>query len=681
VLKSIEVTRLPIKSKRAPYHGRNILRWCDQKSCNIPVLSKVICPNCGHKTRKVDLAPPFDVRPAFKADIHLIQKTINQLFGKMTGTFITERGPVLLNASSYLDRQDEVIINGMIVGLFRYSLDRSRFEFHPKIPGAIYIWHTNAPKLHWVKVDHGAVSQITQGMNVLIPGILDFDETIEVDDPVIIVSPDDQVLATGIAKESFQQIRAKTKGMAVKAKDHLSRYKSIVEKPKKSSFKSWNEIAKLHESYIRRKEQIAMNSINWAIEKYPLPVTVAFSGGKDSLVTLELVRKVTEDFSVLYLDTGLELPETTPYVHKAMQELGLSNKLVTRRTDPQVFWDTALKLGPPGVDFRWCCKTSKLGPLNTLIRDSFQQQVLSFVGQRRYESQARAKSSSIWRNPWVSHQIGVSPIKDWTALDVWLYIMLANLPYNPLYDRGYSRVGCWLCPASKIAHFLVLKNNHNNLWQKWIRFLEEFKNNRGLPEEWLLYGLWRWKELPSKFQPYIKEKNDSDDVPIIERSPGISFSSAMSPCVGPVILKGKIIRSEAFDLTHITNLLKPYGKTSLKETSGIILFKTSGINFKLFKNGRFYINLESSENELRELAVLILMAIIRGLDCTGCGACVGTCLSHALSIADHKIWIDENCNGCLDCYNICPMLTFGHSHLEEHLSNEINQRLEDAQQV
>lgn len=669
------------KSKRAPYHGRNILRWCDQKSCNIPVLADVICPNCGHETRKVDLAPPFDVRPAFEADIRLIKKTIDQFFGKTTGGFITERSPVLLNASSYLDRQDEVIVDGIVVGLFRYSLNRSRFEFHPKIPGALYIWHTNAPKRHWVKVDHGAIPHIIQGKNVLIPGITDFDETIEADDPVIVVSPDDQMLATGIAKESFRQISTKTKGMAVKAKDHLSRYKSIFEKPYNSSCMRWSEIAKLHKSYLRRKEQNAMNYIHWAIEKYPLPVTVAFSGGKDSLVTLALVRKVTEDFSILYLDTGLELPETTPYVHKAMQELELSTKLITRQTDTQVFWDTAAKLGPPGVDFRWCCKTSKLGPLNTLIRDSFQQEVLSFVGQRRYESHARAKASSIWRNPWVSNQIGVSPIKDWTALDVWLYIMLENLPYNPLYDQGYSRVGCWLCPASKIAHFLVLKNNHELLWQQWISFLEEFKNNHNLPEEWLLYGLWRWKEVPSKFQSLLNEKNETVDTSTIERSPGISFSSAMSPCVGPVILKGEIKRSEAFDLTHLTNLLRPYGKTSLKETAGIILFKHSGVNFKLFKNGRFYINLESSEDKFQELAILILMAIIRGLDCTGCGACVGTCLSHALSIVDHKIWIDENCTGCLDCYHVCPMLTFGHSHLEERLSNEINQRLEDAQQV
>ena len=66
------------KSKRAPYHGRNILRWCDQKSCNIPVLAEVTCPNCGHETRKVDLAPPFDVRPAFEADIRLIKKIIDK---------------------------------------------------------------------------------------------------------------------------------------------------------------------------------------------------------------------------------------------------------------------------------------------------------------------------------------------------------------------------------------------------------------------------------------------------------------------------------------------------------------------------------------------------------------------------------------------------------------------------
>ena len=213
---------MPRKSKVAPYHGPNILRWCDQKSCNIPILKESICPQCGKETRKVKLAPPFDVRPAFDMDVISIKNTIETLFGESTGSFLTNK-LVLLNPSSFLDRQDEVIIDGIVIGLYRFNISKSRFEFHPKFTGARHIWNTNTKKHRWVRIDQGAEPYIAKGMNVLAPGVLDFDEAIEEDDPVIIVSHDNKVIATGIAKESASQMRIKIKGMVVKTKDCLSK--------------------------------------------------------------------------------------------------------------------------------------------------------------------------------------------------------------------------------------------------------------------------------------------------------------------------------------------------------------------------------------------------------------------------------------------------------------------------
>ena len=51
--------------------------------------------------------------------------------------------------------------------------------------------------------------------------------------------------------------------------------------------------------------------------------------------------------------------------------------------------------------------------------------------------------------------ITVNPIVDWQDDDVWEYIRKYNLPYNPLYDRGYHRVGCIGCPMAKSAELLA----------------------------------------------------------------------------------------------------------------------------------------------------------------------------------------------------------------------------------
>jgi phosphoadenosine phosphosulfate reductase len=321
-----------------------------------------------------------------------------------------------------------------------------------------------------------------------------------------------------------------------------------------------------------------------------------------------------------------------------------------------------------------------LGPLNTLIRDQFDQNVISFVGQRRYESQTRAKATAVWRNPWVSNQIGASPIKDWSALDVWFYIMMENLPYNPLYEKGYSRVGCWLCPASKMAHFHILKTNHKDLWMQLSNYLEKYKNNQNLPNDWLQYGLWRWKKIPPKFKDILGEEI-YNNYPKTDESPKIDFFSTLTPCVGPVIIKGKINSSESFDLPYTADLLKPFGQVSMKEKLGILLFTKSELKARIFQNGRFYFNFETINEPVRDLALYVLMTIIRGAECTGCGACIGSCPSFSLSIEDQKILIDSSCTGCKKCLDVCPILTFGHSHIKDWLSREMDQLLDNIQKM
>ena len=63
---------------RPSYLGRILLRWCDQ--CHTPVLAKT-CAACGAATREVPLTPPGDARPAFPADIALINSTFDEHFG------------------------------------------------------------------------------------------------------------------------------------------------------------------------------------------------------------------------------------------------------------------------------------------------------------------------------------------------------------------------------------------------------------------------------------------------------------------------------------------------------------------------------------------------------------------------------------------------------------------------
>jgi phosphoadenosine phosphosulfate reductase len=223
-------------------------------------------------------------------------------------------------------------------------------------------------------------------------------------------------------------------------------------------------------------------------ENQSLPVVVSFSGGKDSLATLLLGLRTGVRLPILYIDTGLEFPETVRHVREVARRHGL--ELIVEGAPENAFDEGFKVFGPPGRDFRWCCKTNKLGPTVRAIAQHFPKGVLSFIGQRRYESESRAAKPRVWRNPWTPGQIGASPIQDWTALHVWLLIMNDGEPYNPWYDRGLDRIGCTICPASDLAELMVVERGSEG-YHIWKERLEEYATDRGLPPTWVELAMWR----------------------------------------------------------------------------------------------------------------------------------------------------------------------------------------------
>ncbi|HML26345.1 MAG TPA: phosphoadenosine phosphosulfate reductase family protein, partial [Methanomethylovorans sp.] len=232
-------------------------------------------------------------------------------------------------------------------------------------------------------------------------------------------------------------------------------------------------------------------------------VTVSYSGGKDSLVVLQLVSECLEDFDILFADTGIEFPETVSNTQEVSQLYG---KPLRSISSGNAFWESVDSFGPPSVEMRWCCKVCKLGPITQLIEGNYEEGCLTFIGQRKYESDTRAKSERVWKNPWVGNQIGAAPIQDWTAMHVWLYIFMHGLPYNPLYKKGFDRIGCWLCPSCSVADLHRLRATHPEFASKLENYLLGYAQRSGLSPEWVEHGMWRWKKLPPRLQEIAKAK-------------------------------------------------------------------------------------------------------------------------------------------------------------------------------
>lgn len=187
---------------------------------------------------------------------------------------------------------------------------------------------------------------------------------------------------------------------------------------------------------------------------------VAFSGGKDSMVMLDLVQRALphDSFEVIFGDTTMELSDTRKIVE------------ATKNFFADLNWHTARShfsapdswqfMGPPARKIRWCCSVHKSGPSLVKVKEIIAARrrcpvvdvknfrTMAFVGVRAEESEMRSTYNKISISRKHPSQINFYPILEWTTAEIFLYLFAENLPLSQSYRNGLARVGCKFCPLS-----------------------------------------------------------------------------------------------------------------------------------------------------------------------------------------------------------------------------------------
>jgi len=551
---------------------------------------------------------------------------------------------VLLNRCPSLDKMEEIIFDGQVLGSIIFDP-----PFGEKIiirpPAAARMQEKMRKSL--VKADDGALPSIRKSSNLMGPGVLEASSELEAGSEVAVTDEGGTVVATGIAKKSGTEMMERGKGVAVKI-----RWVAEERDGRQKKKNDWDMVVRVNSDHIEKKVQIAKNFIIDLERKYRKPIAVSFSGGKDSLVTLHLALEAGVRPDILFANTGLELEETVSEIQRVAEETGL--RLLWEDAG-EAFWDNLDYFGPPGKDFRWCCKICKLGPTTRLISKNYPDGVISLIGQRSYESEQRMRKGSVWINPWVPGQIGASPIQKWPALLVWLFIFSRNLQFNPWYERGLDRIGCYLCPSSDIAELDIVKNGFLK-YSRWEEYLEKYRESRELPEEWGSLALWRWKRLPPAMRNRLRDLNvDLTEMEVSEAdnvSLRLRIAKGYRPCTdGEMSTEG--VFSRRLDIERVANLLNVLGPVELlneeniAKTDGVVVFGEGGVSIK-----------EKDEKSIDNIVDALEQLVARAMFCVGCGICIGRCKSDAISL-DYQILIDpKKCIHCRECLGECPVQRF-----------------------
>jgi len=248
-------------------------------------------------------------------------------------------------------------------------------------------------------------------------------------------------------------------------------------------------------------------------------VYVAFSGGKDSTVLLDVVRSVYPDVPAVYVNTGLEYPEVNEFIKtvdnvttlrpemnfkQVLEKYGypVLSKMVSlsinryqRTKDPLVkeyrLYGTkgGQYVGKIGViPPKWhklaksefkispkCCAVMKKKPMYKYVKETGRQ---PFIGMLAHESERRKEYyMKFGCNAFEGiKDIQSNPLAFWLDKDIWQYIKEKKIPYCSIYDKGYSRTGCMFCMFGiqldqTPNRFQLMKKTHPKLWDYCINKL------------------------------------------------------------------------------------------------------------------------------------------------------------------------------------------------------------------
>ena len=608
--------------------GKSELFWCDQ--CNLPLLSDE-CSACKSPGRKIEISPPGDIRLCSERGRDILLKLFDEVYG--CSDFLEGR-IILLNKIAGLDRRDQVILDGRHIATLWFDVPSESFRLDLEPWGAALL--ANRANKGLVTCDERALKGHIKGKWLAEEAIIRGPARLQEGDNLVLRIG--KFSAVGVARQ-----RADGR-ISIRIKDVTK--SSFIHSEKRPAIQ---DAVAANVNQLKALEKAALSEIKSYLSRNRLPVNVSFSGGKDSLACLCLAEKVISRPEILFINTGLEFPETVNYVREIAESRKLRLKEIKAESS---FFEQVEIFGPPAKDYRWCCKTNKLGPMTDFLKRNYPKGCVTIEGRRIYESFNRSTIGSVERNPYVPGQTTLAPIRSWRALEVMFYIYWKDIEPNPLYQEDFERIGCWLCPAALQSEFAALKATHPMLYQRWKAWLYDWAGENNLDHRYIDWGFWRWKKHPPKIRELATEHNIDLVLGISGRDEvQLRAVRGRSPCGLEYSIEATLSSPQNHPFASVAGALPILGEVKYAEELGAAVVETDKGRISVFANGQIMII--AGKDEAEELLQSVCRTILRSQFCTRCKICEKNCPRGAISVSD-AISIDGNkCDRCQKCAKGC----------------------------